>query len=126
MPAVARGGGQDTVSTGHGCDTVTATQQGSLNVFVNGYGACRIGDALQPHTFLVGNQCIPHIAVINTGSSSVFVNGIGISRLGDSADQGFILTGSSNVFAGTKGFILITQDGFTLITEDEYEYEGNS
>jgi len=124
MSAVARGNGQDSVSTGHPCDLITVTQQCSPNVFVNGYGACRIGDALQTHNYKVGNVCVPHIAVVISGSSSVFVNGIGISRLGDSADQGIILTGSSNVFAGSKGFILITQDGFTLITEDGYEYEG--
>lgn len=100
MPAVARKSGTDTVATGHLCDTTTTTNAGSSSVFVNGIGACRLGDAIMIHTFPVGQSCVPHTAVINAGSGTVFVDGIAIARLGDSADAGSITSGSSNVFAG--------------------------
>ena len=35
MPAVARKSGTDSISTGHGCDATTVTDQGSSDVFVN-------------------------------------------------------------------------------------------
>jgi uncharacterized Zn-binding protein involved in type VI secretion len=100
MPAVARKSGTDSVITGHSCDAISSTNAGSSSVFVNGIGACRLGDAIMIHTYPVGQSCVPHTAVINAGSSSVFVDGIAIARLGDSADAGSISSGSSNVFAG--------------------------
>lgn len=100
MPAVARKDGTDSINTGHGCDATTVTQAGSGNVFVNGKGACRKGDAIKIHTILAGTSCVPHSAQINAGSGSVFVNGIPIARKGDSADAGNISSGSGNVFAG--------------------------
>jgi uncharacterized Zn-binding protein involved in type VI secretion len=124
MPAVARRGGQDTVNTGHTCDATTVTDVGSSNVFVNGYGVCRQGDAIQIHNIKVGQYCVPHTAVINTGSNSVYVNGKPIARNGDSTDLGTLTSGSSNVFAGTGTFLLVTEDGFQIITEDGFIYEG--
>jgi len=100
MPAVARKSGTDSVSTGHGCTGTTSTQAGSSSVFVDGIGACRLGDAITVHTIPAGNACVPHTAVINAGSSSVFVDGIAIARNGDSADSGSISSGSGSVFAG--------------------------
>lgn len=100
MPGVARKGGTDTVSTGHDCTSTTTTQAGSSTVFVNGIGACRLGDAITVHTIKVGNDCVPHSAVINVGSSTVFVDGIAIARNGDSADSGSLSSGSTTVFAG--------------------------
>jgi uncharacterized Zn-binding protein involved in type VI secretion len=100
MPAVARKSGTDTVSTGHACDGITTTQAGSSTVFINGIGACRLGDAITVHTVEIGNSCVPHIAVINAGSSTVFVDGIAVARNGDSADAGSISSGSPSVFAG--------------------------
>lgn len=95
MPEVARGTQQDSVSTGHLCDATPTTNVCSTSVFVNGIGACRLGDAVTTHTVKIGSACVPHIAIINAGSSSVFVDGIAIARNGDSADSG-----SSTVFAG--------------------------
>lgn len=100
MPAVARVG-VDIISTGHPCDA-TAGIAGQLQnkVFVNGYPAAVRGDAIQTHTILVGDVCVPHGASINAGSSKVFATGIPIARIGDSADQGAVITGASDVFAG--------------------------
>jgi len=100
MPAVARKSGTDTISTGHGCDATTVTNVGSSTVFVDGIGACRMGDTIQIHTLPAGQTCVPHTAQINAGSSTVFVDGIAIARQGDSADAGNITSGSSTVFAG--------------------------
>jgi uncharacterized Zn-binding protein involved in type VI secretion len=100
MPAVARKDGNDSISTGHGCDSTTVTEAGSGNVFVNGIGACRKGDVIRIHTIPSGKSCVPHSAKINVGSGTVFVNGIPIARKGDSADAGNISSGSGNVFAG--------------------------
>ena len=44
MPAVARKSGTDSISTGHGCDATTVTDQGSSDVFVNAIGAVRAGN----------------------------------------------------------------------------------
>ena len=100
MPGVARKSGTDTVSTGHGCTSTTATDAGSSTVFVDGIGACRLGDTIQIHTTPAGQYCVPHSASINAGSSTVYVDGIAIARQGDSADAGNITSGSSTVFAG--------------------------
>lgn len=68
---------------------------GSTNVFVNGSGACRIGDVIQSH----GDS--PHTtSLVVTGSNTVFVNGIPVSRFGDVSSCGHQLTGSLNVFSG--------------------------
>ena len=125
MPAVARDNGQDTINTGHGCTSTTTTAQGSSSVFINGFGACRVGDSLKTHTIPVGNKCVPHSSKINAGSNSVFVNGIAIARNGDYADQGSISSGSSNVYAGTGFFFLTMEDGSNLITEDGFAYKGD-
>lgn len=124
MLGVARKGGTDTVSTGHTCDATTVTSAGSSSVFVNGVGVCRVGDAIQIHNILVGQYCVPHTAVINAGSNCVYVDGIAIARDGDSTDLGTLTSGSTNVFAGTGTFQLTTQDGFQIITEDGFIYEG--
>ena len=100
MAAVARKDNTDTVNTGHGCDSTTTTKAGSSNVFVNGKGACRNGDAIEVHTIPSGSSCVDHTAYITSGSSKVFVNSIAIARNGDSADVGNISSGSDNVFAG--------------------------
>ena len=118
MAAIARSGGIDTVNTGHLCDISTVTNQGSTNVFVNGYGACRLGDSIQTHNIDVGNSCVPHSAQIIQGSFGVFVNGVSVARLGDRADRGFITSGSSNVFAGNAFIYITTQDGSQVTTQD--------
>ena len=97
---IARGSGTDTVSTGHQCDATTTTNQCSTSVFINGKGACRIGDTITIHTHKVGDSCVPHTATITSASSTVFVDGIAIARDGDSADAGSISSGSTDTFSG--------------------------
>jgi len=91
----------DQISTGHACTSV-ATIQGALQskVTIGGNFVALLGDAIEPHTTNVGDDCISHDAFINAGSSKVTVMGIPIARLGDSADSGSITTGSSKVSAG--------------------------
>ena len=98
MPGVARIG--DSCSTGHGCDSTSTVIGGSADVFINGIGVERSGDPVAPHTILVGEDCVPHGAVINVGSGTVSVNGIPIARLGDSTDGGEITSASTDVNAG--------------------------
>ena len=118
MAAIARGNGTDSVTTGHGCDTTTVTDQCSSNVFVNGIGACRLGDTIQIHNINVGDTCVPHIANIIQGSLGVFVNGISVARLGVRADHGSIISGSGNVFAGDTYIYVTMQDGSLVSTQD--------
>lgn len=100
MPAVAVCG-VDIISTGHACDG-TAGIQGNLQgkVTIGGNFAAVKGDAIAPHTILVGDACVPHSAVINAGSTKVTIMGIPIARIGDSADGGSVITGSAKVSAG--------------------------
>jgi len=100
MPAVARKSGTDTVSTGHGCDTTTVTDQGSSDVDVNSIGAVRAGDLCQVHLIPAGSSCVPHTVPLTSFSSTVFVNGKGIGRLGDAYSGHTVTSGSGNVFAG--------------------------
>jgi uncharacterized Zn-binding protein involved in type VI secretion len=97
MPGIARQ--NDTVTTGHGCDTTTTIQQGSPNVRINGSGAAYAGAALTGHTIPVGVPpvCVGHSAQVNAGYGRVLVNGRPIARIGDSADLGQISTASANV-----------------------------
>lgn len=100
MPAVAVCT-VDQISTGHPCDG-TALIQGALqsNVYIGGNPVAVRGDAIQVHTILVGDVCVPHGATISGGSSKVFIGGISVARIGDAADAGSIISGSSNVSAG--------------------------
>ena len=101
MPAVARDG--DSTTTGHGCDsvtTVTGPTGSPAKVYVNGIPVECEGNPVAPHTIPGGSGCVPHSAVINVGSSRVFVGGIALARIGDSTDNGEIISGSPNVFAG--------------------------
>ena len=101
MPAASRAQSVDRIATGHPC-TGIAPIQGTLNnkVFIEGTKAAVKGDAIVPHTILVGIICVPHGAVVNTGSQKVFCEGIPLGRIGDSADAGAIISGSRKVFAG--------------------------
>jgi uncharacterized Zn-binding protein involved in type VI secretion len=100
MQAVARKSGTDTVSTGHGCDTTTVTDQGSSDVNVNSIGAVRAGDLCQVHLIPAGSSCVPHTVPLTSFSSTVFVNSKGIGRLGDAYSGHTVTSGSGNVFAG--------------------------
>ena len=100
MPAVSRKSGTDSISTGHGCDATTVTDQGSSDVRVNSIGAVRAGDLCQVHLILVGDSCVPHTVPLTSYSGSVFVNSKGVGRQGDQYSGHTLTSGSGNVFAG--------------------------
>jgi len=100
MPAVSRKSGTDSISTGHGCDATTVTDQGSSDVIVNGIGAVRAGDLCQVHLIPSGSSCVPHTVPLTSFSSTVFVNGKGVGRQGDQYSGHTLTSGSGNVFAG--------------------------
>ena len=107
MPGIARKSGTDPVNTVHGatggirCNaspTTVATSGGSSNVFVNGIGVVREGDAVASHNN--GSACSTHAPGLTSFSGNVKVNGKGIGRLNDTYGCGARITGgSSNVFA---------------------------
>jgi len=105
MPSVARIG--DIISTGHGCDSISLIKQGSTNVFVNGRGVVRVGDAdTHDKEEIIETEegieiiCVPHTVTVGAGSNKVFVNGRGVARIGNTFSGEPITTGSLNVFAG--------------------------
>ena len=100
MPAVARKSGTDSISTGHGCDATTVTDQGSSDVRVNSIGAVRAGDLCQVHLIPAGSSCVPHTVPLTSYSGSVFVNSKGVGRQGDQYSGHTLTSGSGNVFAG--------------------------
>lgn len=101
--AVARKDGVDTVYSPHGtgyqCQspTIQRTDKGSGDVFINGVGVVRAGDAMITHP---QPGCTPHSPTLSTYSSTVFANGKGIGRVGDTYSGHPITSGSSNVFGG--------------------------
>lgn len=109
MPEVARGNGVDSVNTVHpavgtidiGCDaspTITATDVCSGDVFINGIGVVREGDAVESHTF---PSCTTHAPPLTTFSGTVKVNNKGVGRKGDIYGCGAeIVSGSSDVKIG--------------------------
>ena len=85
------------MSTGHESFQSRPIISGSNNVFVNGIGTSRIGDAWQQHCD--DNSC--HNCNQATGSSSVYVNGIPLARVSDATGCGdMILNGSLDTFCG--------------------------
>ena len=105
MPGCARV--NDTINTGHGCDTTATIIVGSNNVFVNGRSATFQGADISSHTITnpapvpPNPPCIAHPGQkVNRGSTTVKVNGKPMARKGDSADLGSVTGGSINVFAG--------------------------
>jgi len=93
MSAVTRLGD---LTTGHVPFPPTPSIAASADVFVNGLGVVRVGDAYQSHC---SGSC--HVGVLQTGSPTVFVNGLPIGRVGDPVSCGdFVGMGSMNVFAG--------------------------
>lgn len=93
MPAIVRH--QDSC-TGHGCFPSRPNAEASPDVFVNGRGAHRVGDAHEAHC--CGPVC--HGSTQASGSSTVYVNGKPVARVGDSIACGSSnAEGSHNVFA---------------------------
>lgn len=100
MPGIARKDGVDRVRTNHGCDPITATLEGSSDVFVNNVGVVRRGDKTAVHNILVGVVCVPHQVPLTSFSPDVFVNGLEVGRQGDAYGSNEVLeTGSLDVFA---------------------------
>ena len=100
MPAVCRVG--DSLSTGHGCTGTTTIDSSNTDgtVKVNGINVIVVGAPTVSHPAPPNPPCPPHVRFLNVGSSTVKINSIPVGRIGDWADQGFMLTGSSNVNAG--------------------------
>lgn len=95
MPAVSYLGA---MSTGHGSFPPRGNSQASSNVFVNGIGVHRQGDAWPTHCNATPT-C--HAGTLAAGSGSVFVNGKAIARIGDPTSCGdAVAEGSGDVFAG--------------------------
>ena len=100
MPEAARKDGADTVGTGHGCDAITVTNEGSNNVFANNIGIVRKDDENLSHLVPSGGDCIPHTVPLSTYSSSVFINSLNAGRKGDFYGAEEITSGSPDVFIG--------------------------
>lgn len=101
MPEAARGNGQDSVSTNHGCAATTVSDQCSAKVFVNGIGVVRNGDLNASHTVLVpGPACVPHQVPLTSFSSKVFADGLNCGRKGDDYTGETITSGSPDVYFG--------------------------
>ncbi|CAO3418742.1 DUF6402 family protein [Azospirillum doebereinerae] len=96
MPAVAR---LNDPCSGHGDWPVRSNVEASPNVFVNGLGAHRVGDAWAAHT----NPTLPetHAGFQSAGAASVYVNGRRLARVGDAVSCGStVREGSLNVNCG--------------------------
>jgi len=84
--------------TGHDDCVPTPLVTYSMDIFINGLGAGRIGDQYAPHGCSVHPTHQDHIA---TGSSTVYINGIPAGRIGDHvAIAGSVRDGSGNVSVG--------------------------
>ena len=104
MPPAARGSGGDSVfsKTGSGRRCAkpvdTATDACSGDVFFNGKGAVRIGDAVASHS---ASGCGPDGSTLTSSSGTVKVNGKGVARIGDQyTGDNTITSGSSDIFIG--------------------------
>jgi uncharacterized Zn-binding protein involved in type VI secretion len=104
MPGISRNL-RDLAFTGpkHGCHLVAPVTATQSTVFANNTPMLRTFDPLVPHLMLVGIFCVIHYTVVWGSSPNVFAEGKQVSRKGDSADFGFMLMGSSNVFANGAG-----------------------
>ena len=108
MPACSRIGDLD-IPHPDKCAMPMVRASGSGDVFVDSRPAVRQLDINTVHTFLSGEECVPHVGAVAVGSTSVFINGLGSGRVGDilvgagSGGASFctaIAQGSENVFAG--------------------------
>lgn len=86
MGGIAGGNGRNPVlsatGSGPGCSLpmTSATDACSPDVFINGVGVVREGDAMASHN---QSGCSPEAPVLSTFSSTVKVNGKGVGRIGD-------------------------------------------
>ena len=85
------------ICSGHGCFPPRKALEGSDNVFVNGKGMSRVGDAWETHCCTI----ICHDSIGVQGSEKVFINGRAAMRIGDAIECGSVVAqGSSKVFFG--------------------------
>lgn len=93
MPKATRLGD---MSTGHPhCYPPTASAQASGNVFVNGRGQVRVGDAWAVHGACSDHS--PHSGNSSSGSATVFVNGKSAVRIGDTISCGDAVAEGSDI-----------------------------
>lgn len=94
MPGAVRLGDS---STGHPhCYPSRPNTEASGNVFINGRGAHRLGDAWEIHGSCSDHS--PHGGSASGGSPNVFVNGKPLCRIGNPISCGdTMMTGSDNV-----------------------------
>ena len=93
----------DFLTTGHGCTGITNLAISLVRtVKANGIVGAVLGTPTVSH--LVGTPpiCGSHVAVLNEGSLNVKIGGIPWGRLGDSADNGVMITGSTNVLVNGR------------------------
>lgn len=85
-------------SMGHADFPPRSTSVGSSNVFAEGMGVHRIGDAWETHCNPEG---VCHDGSTSSGSGTVFCNGKSVARVGDAISCGdTIATGKSTVIVG--------------------------
>ena len=74
---------------------------GSGSVFINGQGAARVGDSVNPHLKPGFKKCPPHAPNISKGSSTVFIDRKPAAHVGSSISGCTSVSGGSpNVFVG--------------------------
>ena len=93
MPGIARIG--DPLS-GHGPFPPSQMATGSSKVFIQGVGACRLGDVTTTHC--AGPVC--HIGTGVVGSPKVMIEGIPALRVGDTMDCGSVIVGGAPKVSG--------------------------
>lgn len=114
MPNVARKAAVDTVSSPDGtpgtpcsggfiCDSPStqATAAGSSDVFIEGIGVVREGDAMLAHPAPVCG-CSSHAPTLSSFSSRVYANGKRIGRVGDAYNGHVISSGATTVIDGSS------------------------
>lgn len=95
MPKATRHGDND---TGHDACPPTGLISASADVFINGKGAGRKGDAYAPHGCIVHPS---HSGIVSGGSATVYINGRPAARIGDAVScGGSVAVGSPNVLIG--------------------------
>jgi uncharacterized Zn-binding protein involved in type VI secretion len=101
MPAAAVAELIDKIATGHPC-TGTAPIAGTKQskVTIGGKLFAVDGDAVQVHTYKVGDSCVPHSVTVTATTSKVFISGFAACRIGDPSDNAGIISGSSKVMVG--------------------------
>ena len=87
------------IGTDHDGFHPTAITAGSLDVFIDGIPAARVGDPLAPHD--KSNDPL-HARTIASGSSTVLVNGKPLAITGGAVDCGDVIIGSGTVIVGNQ------------------------